>query len=96
MQLYSACPVVAQIYIHGDSLRDHLVAVVVPDPATLAIIAEEQAKYKFDHLAGHALAAAVKEPTVVKAVLDSLTNEVKKAGGLKGYMAFHVKKSTRD
>ncbi|KAG9034957.1 hypothetical protein FS837_002076 [Tulasnella sp. UAMH 9824] len=83
--LYSACPVVGQIYIHGDSLRDHLVAVVVPDPATLAIIAEEQAKHKFDHTSEPALAAAVKEPAVVRAVLDSMTNQVKKAGGLKGF-----------
>ncbi|KIO20763.1 hypothetical protein M407DRAFT_29608 [Tulasnella calospora MUT 4182] len=82
---YSAYPVVGQIYLHGDSLRDHLIAVVVPDPASLAIIAEEQANHEFDHTAEPALAAAVKEPAVVKAVLDSMTNQVKKAGGLKGF-----------
>lgn len=47
------------------------------------ILAEEQAKYKFDHSTEPALAAAVKEPAVVKAVLDSIK---KKARGLKGYV----------
>lgn len=33
---YSSYPAVSQIYIHGDSLRDYLVGVIVPDPSFLA------------------------------------------------------------
>jgi long-chain acyl-CoA synthetase len=29
---YSVNPLIAQIYLHGDSLKSYLVAVIVPDP----------------------------------------------------------------
>ena len=34
--IYSGSPLVAQLYVHGDSLQSYLIAVVVPDPAQLA------------------------------------------------------------
>ena len=37
---YSACPIVQQIYVHGDSLQDHLIGILVPEPPTLVALAE--------------------------------------------------------
>ncbi|KAH8920776.1 acetyl-CoA synthetase-like protein [Atractiella rhizophila] len=34
--VYSMSTVIAQIYIHGDGLRDHIVAIIVPDPEKFA------------------------------------------------------------
>lgn len=36
---FSGMPIVAQLYVHGDSLQPYLVAVVVPDPVQLAGVA---------------------------------------------------------
>ena len=37
---YSACPIVQQLYVHGDSLQDHLIGILVPEPPTLVSLAE--------------------------------------------------------
>lgn len=34
--IYVQCSLVAQIFVHGDSLQNYLVAIVVPDPEVLA------------------------------------------------------------
>ncbi|KAG1896085.1 long-chain-fatty-acid-CoA ligase [Suillus fuscotomentosus] len=34
--MYIACPLVQQIFVHGDSLQSYLLAVLIPDPVTLA------------------------------------------------------------
>ncbi|KAG9032336.1 hypothetical protein FRB95_001589 [Tulasnella sp. JGI-2019a] len=81
--IYSTCPIVGQIFIYGDSLKDYLVAVVVPEPVALADIAAS-AGNRFDPSAAPAVTAAVKDSAVNKAVLDVMTAHAKKAG-LKGF-----------
>jgi long-chain acyl-CoA synthetase len=39
--LFSAYPPLAQIYVHGDSLQSYLVAIVIPDPISLASIVSQ-------------------------------------------------------
>lgn len=74
---------IAQIYVHGESIKDHLVAVVVPDPVALSHLAGK-AGHTFDPSSAPAFAAAVKEPAVVKAVQDAITAHVKATGNVKG------------
>ena len=40
--MYTTCPIISQIYVHGDSLQDHLIAVIVPDPAVFVDIVHKQ------------------------------------------------------
>lgn len=37
---YSGCPIVQQLYVHGDSLQDHLIGILVPEPPTLIALAK--------------------------------------------------------
>ncbi|KAG8877413.1 hypothetical protein FRB98_006695 [Tulasnella sp. 332] len=81
--VYSTCPVVAQIFIYGDSLKDFIVAVVVPEIAALSGIAAK-AGCTFDSNDTTGIATAVRDPNVNKAVLEAMTAHAKKSG-LKGF-----------
>jgi long-chain acyl-CoA synthetase len=81
---YSICPIVAQIFVHGDSLRDHLLAVVVPDPAILCTLANQLGVGKFQPTDVQGLEKILNDPRIVQGVLDELTKEGKKKG-LKGF-----------
>ena len=82
--LYSSTPIVAQIYVHGDSLQSFLVAVLVPDPIQLAGIAGSLTGTKVSPENNPALAAACKDERVVSHILSTLT-KVADQSGLKGY-----------
>jgi len=82
--VYAACPIVQQIYVHGDSLQSYLVAIVIPDPVVLAKVASEVWGKKVNEGDSRILDEAVKDKKVVKAVLDLLTKDGVRYG-LKGY-----------
>ena len=75
--VYVRCPLVAQSFVHGDSLQPQLVAVVVPDPEALLPWAASR-KMTQD------MAALCNDPKVNKAILKSMQEEGR-AAGLKGF-----------
>ena len=81
--VYSACPLVAQMYVHGDSLQDHLLAVVVPDPIQLAAIASKLTGRTVVPEDFAALAKVVADPRVPEIILRELSKEATR-NGLKG------------
>ncbi|KAI9322325.1 hypothetical protein BX666DRAFT_2017021 [Dichotomocladium elegans] len=80
--VYAKDPIVAQLYVHGDSLQSALVGILVPDPDALATLVGN----KLPHLAAKKLSYVdlCKNPEVNKAVLDQITRVGKKAG-LRGF-----------
>ncbi|KIL00658.1 hypothetical protein PAXRUDRAFT_821456 [Paxillus rubicundulus Ve08.2h10] len=76
--MYSACPIVQQIYVHGDSLQSYLLAVVIPDPVVLAPLASAIIGNNITPENTEALKEAVKDPRVVQEVLNRLTKEAKR------------------
>lgn len=75
--IYAKDSVIGQIYLHGDSLQSSLVAIVVPDPDTLASIV--QAKLPQVHAKKLSFPELCKAPEVVALVLDQMTKVGKKA-----------------
>ena len=82
--LYNACPVVFQLYVHGDSLQSYLIALVIPDPAQLAAIASKIWGTPVSEKDREALDRAIRDPKVNEAVLQALTVQGK-AAGLQGF-----------
>mmetsp|Transcript_35796 Transcript_35796/g.80554 ORF Transcript_35796/g.80554 Transcript_35796/m.80554 type:complete len:680 (-) Transcript_35796:175-2214(-) len=64
--IYVGSPVVMQCFVHGDSLQNFLVGVVVPDPDVLGEWAKKKGKTG-------SMAELCKDPEVNKYILDTLT-----------------------
>ncbi len=83
--LYSACPVVAQLYVHGDSLQSYLLGLVIPDPVQLAAIASRVWGTHVSDKDTVALDRAIQDPKVYGAILDALNKQARLVG-LQGYV----------
>lgn len=70
---------VAQIYVHGDSLENHVVGIVVPDPVHFAPLASKTLNTTIDPSDTQALAEAAKRPQVVEALGRELAPFAQKA-----------------
>lgn len=82
--LYSSSSIVAQIYVHGDSLQSFLLAVLIPDPIQLAQLATSVWGKKVDEKDTAALEVACKDPKIIAAITNILSKEAKR-NALKRY-----------
>lgn len=81
--VYSSCSLVAQLFVHGDSLQSYLLAVAVPEPVQFANFLSKLYNTHVSHEDVAKLEEAVKDPKVNAAVLAELTKEAQ-ARRLKG------------
>ncbi|KXN90530.1 Long chain acyl-CoA synthetase 6, peroxisomal [Leucoagaricus sp. SymC.cos] len=82
--IFAANPLIAQIYVYGDSLQSYLLAVVIPDPILLAPLASRLLGKKIPPEDGPALAEAIKDDRVNAHFLSELTKDGQRFG-LKGF-----------
>lgn len=85
--VYSACPLVAQLFVHGDSLQSYLLAVVVPEPIQFAAFLSKLYHKTVSPEDIKTLEQATQDPKVNAATLAELSKEAQ-SRKLKGY-AFH-------
>lgn len=81
--LYSGCPIIAQLYVHGDSLQSYLLGVVIPDPVQLASVASRAWGTIVSDKDQAALDRAIKDAKVQEAILNELNRHARSVG-LKG------------
>jgi long-chain acyl-CoA synthetase len=81
--MYAASTLIQQLYIHGDSLQDYLIGVLVPDPIIFAKLVSKVRGKQVAPEDANALSTAARDPKVVKVALDAINKEARKAG-LKG------------
>jgi len=81
--LYSAAPIVEQVYVHGDPLQDYLLAVIVPEQNQLAALAS-RVLGRTNVSDVRILQDLIRDGHVVESVLAELNKEARKAG-LKGF-----------
>ena len=81
--VYSTNTLLAQVYVHGESLQDHLVGIIVPDFIQFSEFATKVtgARVTPEDLAS--LEIASRDERVVNGILTEMTKDAKKAG-LKG------------
>jgi long-chain acyl-CoA synthetase len=83
--LYSSNPLIAQIYVHGDSLQSYLLAVVIPDPAQLAAVASKILGKTIAAEDQRELVQACRDDRINRHILETLTKAAMQRG-LKGYV----------
>ncbi|KIM32176.1 hypothetical protein M408DRAFT_326826 [Serendipita vermifera MAFF 305830] len=76
---YTANPLVQQLYVHGDSLQNHLLGVLVPEYPVLAELIYKATHVRISPEDVQKLEEAAKDPKVQKAIQHSLNVQAKKS-----------------
>ncbi|GAA6007560.1 medium-chain fatty acid-CoA ligase FAA2 [Rhodotorula paludigena] len=76
---YLLCPLLAQLYVHADSLRDHLVAIAVVDPNTFAPLASKTLGRDVAPTDISGLQEAAKDDRVIAALAKALAKYARDA-----------------
>lgn len=84
--IYGGSALVAQLYVHGDSLQSYLIGVAVPDPVQFAALVSRVRGKPVSPDDVAALGEATKDPQIVTAFLAELQKQAKKHQ-LKGYVS---------
>ncbi|KAM5538994.1 hypothetical protein V8D89_007217 [Ganoderma adspersum] len=82
--IYGGSAIVAQLYVHGDSLQSYLIGVAVPDPVQFAALVSRVRGKPISPDDVAALDEATKDPQIVAAFLAELQKQAKKHQ-LKGF-----------
>ncbi|KWU41597.1 acetyl-CoA synthetase-like protein [Rhodotorula sp. JG-1b] len=77
--VYLLCPLAAQLYVHGDGLRDHLVAILNVDPVAFSAFASPIVGKSLQPTDTAELAKAAEDERVIKAVAGSLAKYARDA-----------------
>jgi long-chain acyl-CoA synthetase len=75
---YTSNPLVAQLYVHGDSLQSHLLGVLVPEPTTLAELIKKTLNTNVSAEDLKQLQVACADPKVQKAIQKTLDTQARK------------------
>jgi long-chain acyl-CoA synthetase len=86
--VYSACPLVQQIFVHGDSLQSYLIALIIPEPIAFTRLASRVLGSPISETDAEALQNAAQEQTVLAAFLSEMGKEASKSH-LRGYVFGH-------
>lgn len=81
--IYSLCPLIAQIYVHGDGLEDHVVGMIVPDPVQFAPFVSRVLGGSYSPTDIPALEKVANDPKVIAALGKELAPYAKNARLLK-------------
>ena len=76
--IYGGSALVAQLYVHGDSLQSYLIGVAVPDPVQFAALVSRVRGKPVSPDDTTALGEATKDPQIVAAFLAELQKHVRK------------------
>lgn len=89
---YSGSPIIGQIFVHGDSLKDYLVGIVVPDPEFLVGLIKRVLGTTVVMADRKALDEAVGDVRIKEAVSEELAKQAKKSGlrGFETIKRFHL------